>query len=328
MTAKAAALAAALLASAPAFAEEVEPRRPVHTFSIVARDAETGQMGVAVQSHWFSVGGVVAWAEPGIGAVATQSFALRSYGPLGLELMRNGLTANQALAALVEADEHPEGRQVGMVDARGNVANYTGPSAIAEACMVAGDSFTVQANMMGPSTVCAAMASAYESADGDLAARMMAALNAAQREGGDIRGQQSAALLVVSGDPMQQAWSGRIFDLRVEDHQRPLQELARLLALARAYNLMTEGDDAVAAGDVETARQRYAAAMELAPDNHEMVFWTAVTLASTGDVEAAMPLFRRAFRMHPPWRDLLQRLPAAGLFPDDPELMSRILARR
>jgi uncharacterized Ntn-hydrolase superfamily protein len=323
-----AALALALLFAAPAFAEENEPRRPVHTFSIVARDAATGQIGVAVQSHWFSVGGVVAWAEPGVGAVATQSFALRSYGPLGLELMRNGMSADQALTALVAGDAHPEGRQVGMVDASGDVANFTGPNAIAEACQIEGEGFTVQANMMGPSTVCTAMAAAYQSAEGDLAARMMAALNAAQAEGGDIRGQQSAALLVVSGDRAQHAWSGRIFDLRVEDHQRPLQELSRLLALARAYNLMTEGDDAVAAGDVATARQRYAAAMELAPDNHEMVFWTAVTLASTGDVDEAMPLFRRAFRMHPPWRELLQRLPAAGLFPDDPALMNRILGRR
>lgn len=323
-------VAAAVAAFAsPVFAQDnPEPRRPVHTFSIVARDAATGQMGVAVQSHWFSVGGVVTWAEPGVGAVATQSFALRSYGPLGLELMRNGLTADQALTALVAGDAHPEGRQVGMVDAQGNVANYTGPNAIREFCNIEGEGFTVQANMMGPDTVCSAMAAAYQSAEGDLAARMMAALNAAQREGGDIRGQQSAALLVVSGDRTQHAWSGRIFDLRVEDHQRPIQELERLLALARAYNLMTEGDDAMAAGDVATARQRYTAAMALAPDNHEMVFWTAVTLASTGDVDEAMPLFRRAFRMHPPWRELLQRLPAAGQFPDDPALMQRILRGR
>jgi uncharacterized Ntn-hydrolase superfamily protein len=324
-------LIAAWLAAfaSPAFAQDATSGlRPVHTFSIVARDSETGQMGVAVQSHWFSVGGVVAWAEPGVGAVATQSFALRSYGPLGLELMRNGLTADQALTALVAGDAHPEGRQVGMVDAQGNVANYTGPSAIREFCDIEGEGFTVQANMMGPNTVCAAMAAAYQGAQGDLASRLMAALNAAQREGGDIRGQQSAALLVVSGDRTQHAWSGRIFDLRVEDSERPLQELTRLLGLARAYNLMTEGDDAVAAGDIATARLRYAAAMELAPDNHEMVFWTAVTLASTGDVDEAMPLFRRAFRMHPPWRELLQRLPAAGLFPDDPALMQRILRAR
>lgn len=319
----------ALFFTTPAFArDDMSQVRPVHTFSIVARDAETGQMGVAVQSHWFSVGGVVAWAEPGVGAVATQSFALRSYGPLGLELMRNGFTAEQALTALVAGDEHPEGRQVGMVDAQGNVANYTGPSAIREHCQIKGEGFTVQANMMSRGTVCTAMAAAYQSTQGDLAARMMAALNAAQGEGGDIRGQQSAAILVVSGDRNQHAWSGRIFDLRVEDHERPLQELGRLLGLARAYNLMTEGDDALAAGDVATARQRYSAAMAMAPDNHEMVFWTAVTLASTGDVDEALPLFRRAFRAHPPWRELLQRLPAAGQFPDDPALMQRILSVR
>lgn len=319
----------ALALAAPAWAEEdVRPTRPVHTYSIVARDAETGQLGVAVQSHWFSVGGVVSWAEPGVGAVATQSFSLRSYGPLGLDLMRGGMSATNALAALLAADEHADVRQVGMVDAEGNVTNHTGENSIREFCDIAGEGFTVQANLMGPATVCDVMAAAYRNTQGDLAARMLAALEAAQREGGDIRGQQSAALLVVSGDRSEPAWGGRIFDLRVEDHHRPLEELSRLLGLARAYNLMTEGDDAVAAGDMDTARQRYAAAMALAPDNHEMMFWTAVTLVGGGQIDEALPLFRRAFRLHPPWRELITRLPAAGLLPDDPALMNRILGRR
>jgi uncharacterized Ntn-hydrolase superfamily protein len=321
--------ALALLIATPAFAQEnPRPLRPVHTYSIVARDAETGQMGVAVQSHWFSVGGVVTWAEPGVGAVATQSFSLRSYGPLGLELMRSGMSADSALTALLAGDEHADVRQVGMVDAQGNVANHTGENSVREFCNIEGEGFAVQANLMGPSTVCTAMAAAYQAAQGDLAARMMAALEAAQAEGGDIRGQQSAAILVVSGDKTLPAWGGRIFDLRVEDHRRPLEELSRLLALARAYNLMTEGDDAVAAGDMETAGARYAAAMALAPDNHEMMFWTAVTMAGAGDIDEALPLFRRAFRLHPPWREAVTRLPEAGLLPNDPALMERILRGR
>jgi uncharacterized Ntn-hydrolase superfamily protein len=326
MIARIALLILALSASA-AFAQD-EPRRPVHTFSIVARDAETGQLGVAVQSHWFSVGSMVSWAAPGVGVVATQSLVDPAYGPQGLYLMGEGRSPEQALAALIAADPHPEGRQVAMVDAQGRVAAYTGDHSIREFCHITGDGYSVQANLMGPSTICTAMSRAYEAAEGDLAARLMAALNAAQAEGGDIRGQQSAALLVVSGDATLPAWGGRVFDLRVEDHRRPLQEMTRLLALARAYNEMNAGDAAMTANDMAAARQHYAAAMALAPDNHEMVFWTAATLAAAGDVEAALPLFRRAFRMHPPWRELVQRLPASGLMPDDPALMARIVAVR
>lgn len=313
---------------APAVAQQINSVRPVHTFSIVARDPATGQLGVAVQSHWFSVGSIVSWAAPGVGAVATQSFVDPSYGPQGLFLMQQGRSAAQTLAALRAADAHPEGRQVAMVDAAGGVAAFTGDNAIQEHCDIAGEGYSVQANLMGPSTVCAAMSQAYQSAEGDLASRLMAALSAAQAAGGDIRGQQSAALLVVSGDASLPAWGGRIFDLRVEDHRRPLQELSRLLALARAYNEMNAGDDAMTRNDVAAARAHYSAAMEMAPDNHEMVFWTAATLAGSGDVEASLPLFRRAFRMHPPWRELVRRLPASGLLPDDPALMARILGVR
>ena len=314
--------------ASPAIAQEAHQLRPVHTFSIVARDPETGQMGVAVQSHWFSVGSMVTWAAPGIGAVATQSFVEPSYGPLGLDLMRNGKTAPQALAALVAGDPHPEVRQVGMVDAHGNVAGHTGEKSIHEFCQIQGQNFTVQANLMERASVCQGMADAFTHTQGDLATRLMAALEGGQREHGDIRGQQSAAILVVSGDAHLPAWGGRIFDLRVEDSAAPIAELQRLVMLQRAYNLMTDGDNAVAAGDLNAARQHYHDAMQLAPNNHEMIFWTAVTLASTGDVEASLPLFRRAFRMHPLWRELVQRLPAAGLMPNDPALMARIVAVR
>lgn len=302
------------------------PLRPVHTYSIVARDSATGELGAAVQSHWFSVGSIVIWAEPGIGAVATQSFVDPSYGPLGLELMRSGKTAQQALTGLLASDEHQDVRQVGMVDAAGNVANHTGSNAIAEHCKLLGGNYSVQANMMWKPTVCIAMAAAFENGEGDLAERLMLALEAAQREGGDVRGKQSVALLVVNGDISEPAWAGRMFDLRIEDHPEPLQEMRRLLTMARAYRLMNEGDEHMTNGEVEKAVAAYSGAEALVPDNHEMIFWHAATLAAAGEVEESLPLFKRAFDAWPLWRELVKRLPAAGLLPDDPVLMETILA--
>ena len=302
--------------------------RPVNTYSIVARDAATGQLGVAVQSHWFSVGSSVLWAEPGIGAVATQSFIDPNYGPLGLQLMRNGKTALQAMTALLAADEHADVRQLGMVDANGVVANHTGENAIIEHCEIAGEGYTVQANLMWKPTVCTAMVAAYESADGDLAERMMLALEAAEGEGGDIRGKQSAAMLVVSDDRSLPAWGGRIIDLRVEDLAEPLVELRRLLIMARAYNFMNEGDEHMTVGAVEEAVAAYAAAEALVPDSHEMIFWHAATLAGAGQVDESLPVFARAFELWPQWRELIPRLPASGLLPDDDELIGKILAAK
>ena len=303
-----------------------KPLRPVHTYSIVARDAETGELGAAVQSHWFSVGSNVIWAEPRIGAVATQSFIEPSYGPNGLHLMRTGMSAEQALTALLAADAHEDVRQVGMIDATGSVSNHTGNNAIIEFCNLTGDGFAVQANLMWKPTVCSAMVEAYVNADGDLAERMLVALEAAEGEGGDIRGRQSVALLVVSGDISLPAWGGRIFDLRIEDHAAPLPEMRRLLTMARAYRLMNEGDEHMTLGEVEKAVIAYSGAEALVPDSHEMVFWHAATLAADGRVDESLPLFKKAFDRWPRWRELVQRLPASGLLPDDPELMQRILA--
>jgi uncharacterized Ntn-hydrolase superfamily protein len=315
-----------VFALAEAVAYSVKPLRPVHTYSIVARDAATGELGVAVQSHWFSVGSGVIWAEPGVGAVATQSFTDPSYGPNGLTLMRTGKSALEALTGLLAADEHEDVRQVGMVDANGMVANHTGANAIVEYCNLTGDGFAVQANLMWKPTVCSAMFDAFENADGDLAERMLIALEAAEGEGGDIRGKQSVALLVVSGDISLPAWGGRIFDLRIEDHAAPLPEMRRLLTMARAYRLMNEGDEHMTNGEVEKAVVAYSSAEDLVPDSHEMVFWHAATLAADGRVDEALPLFKKAFDGWPLWRELVQRLPAAGLLPDDPALMQRILA--
>ena len=302
-------------------------RRPVATYSIVARDPVTGELGVAVQSHWFSVGPIVPFAEAGVGAIATQSFVDPSYGSLGLELMKAGRSATDALAGLLVADEHPEVRQVAMIDDAGNVTAHTGASAIIAAGHHVGENYSVQANLMESPTVWPSMAEAFETTEGDLAARMLAALQAAQAEGGDIRGRQSAALIVVSGEPTGLPWVDRIFDLRIEDHEKPLEELARLLHLARAYREMNAGDESMTQSDIAAAVDHYNAASAMVPESAEMVYWAAVTLASEGRMEEALPRFARAFALESPrWAVLTPRLPAAGLLPDDPELLEAILS--
>ncbi len=286
--------------------------RPVHTYSIVARDPATGELGVAVQSHWFSVGSVVTWGEAGVGVVATQSFAEVSYGPLGLELMRSGKTASQALAALVAADPHPEVRQVAMVDRQGNVAVHTGSRCIAAAGHHEGEQYATQANLMERDTVWDAMAAAFEVAPGDLTDRLLAALAAAQEEGGDIRGMQSAALLVVRGESAGAPWRERLVDLRVDDHPDPLAELRRLVQVHRAYERMNRGDERLAEDDAAGALTEYAAAAALYPENAEIRFWQAVTLARSGRLADALPLFQEVFAREPRWREVTRRLPAAG----------------
>jgi uncharacterized Ntn-hydrolase superfamily protein len=297
----------------------------VHTYSIVARDPATGELGVAVQSHWFSVGSIVSWAEAGVGTVATQAFVDASYGKLGLDLMRAGRTAPEALASLLAADAARELRQVAMVDAQGRVATHTGPKTIEAAGHHAGKGYSVQANLMDNARVWPAMARAFEAAQGDLAERMLSALGAAQTAGGDIRGQQSAALVVVSGKPTGKPWADRLFDLRVEDHPEPLKELRRLVQLQRAYNFMNAGDLAVERKDHEAALQAYGAAQKLSPDNLEMAYWTAVSLVNMGKVEEALPIFRRVFAADRKWHKLTPRLPKAGLLPSDPKVLEQIL---
>jgi uncharacterized Ntn-hydrolase superfamily protein len=298
----------------------------VHTYSIVARDPATGELGVAVQSHWFQVGVAVPWAEAGVGAVATQSFVEVSYGPKGLELMRQGKSAKEALDALLAADPERDVRQVAMVDAQGRAAAWTGPKCIAAAGHHVGDGYTVEANLMEKATVWPAMARAFEAAKGPLAERLLAALDAAQAEGGDIRGRQSAALLVVKGTSSGQPWKDREVDLRVDDSADPLGELHRLYRRHLAYQAMNAGDDSVAAGDVQAALAHYTAAAGLAPDIVELPFWQAVTLVSAGRTDEALPIFRRVFAAEPRWAELLPRLPAAGLLPDEPATIQRILA--
>jgi len=301
-------------------------KRPTHTYSIVARDSATGQLGVAVQSHWFSVGPLVPWVEAGVGAVATQSFVEVSYGPLGLALMKAGKSASQALKALLEIDQNREVRQVAMIDNQGQVAAFTGKSCISEAGHLVGNQFSVQANLMLKNTVWEAMAEAYQSTQGDLIDRLMAALEAAEKEGGDIRGQQSAAIIVVGGKPTGQPWRDKIIDLRVEDHPDPVTELKRLVKVHRAYEHMNRGDEYIAQEDVESALKEYSTAEQLAPENIEMVFWHAVTLASLDKVEESLPLFKKVFDADYNWAILLPRLPKSGLLLDKLELIEKILS--
>lgn len=320
-----------LLALAPlaALAQPELPLRPVATYSIVARDSATGQLGVAVQSHWFSVGQVVTWAEPGVGAVATQSFIDPNYGPLGLALMRAGKSAPATLQALLSTDDGEAVRQVAMIDAQGRVAAHTGSRAIYAAGHRLGAQYSVQANLMEKATVWDSMAQAYERAPGDLAERLLQALEAAEREGGDIRGRQSAALLIVNAEGTGKPWIDRLFDLRVEDHPNPVAELRRLVQLQRAYHKLNEGDEHVTLGDIPQAMQAYSAALALVPDeaiNGEAAFWVGVTLASIGKEAEAVPYLRRAYKQDKRWAVLVPRLAASGLLPDDPPLIERLVA--
>jgi uncharacterized Ntn-hydrolase superfamily protein len=286
-------------------------------------------MGVAVQSHWFSVGAIVPWAEAGVGAVATQSFVEPSYGPLGLDLMRMGRSAPDALRALVSTDANEAVRQVAMVDALGRVAAHTGSKAIFAAGHHVGEGFSTQANLMESATVWDAMARAFETTKGDLAERLLAALEAAEGEGGDIRGRQSAAIIVVSGTSTGTPWLDRKFDLRVEDHPTPVPELRRLVRLQRAYNALNEGDGLVTEGDIEGAMGAYTRAMELVPDqatNGEAPFWVGITLASIGREDDALPYLLRAVAQDRKWTELVSRLPAAGLLPSA-EVAARLQGR-
>ena len=303
--------------------------RPVHTYSIVARDAATGEMGVAVQSHWFSVGSIVSWAEAGVGAIATQSFVDPAYGPRGLDLMKSGLSAEQALKALMLVDEGRDVRQVAFIDVQGRVAAHTGASCIEAADHHVGEGYSVQANMMLNDNVVPAMSKAFESTGGDLADRLMAALEAAQTAGGDIRGKQSAAILIVKGESTGRSWADRVLELRIEDHPTPITELKRLLRVHRAYEHMNAGDVAVELNDLERAMAEYGLAAELLPDNVEVQYWAAVTLATSGNIDQALPMFRSIFAADSNWIELTKRLYKPGIIPDTPEghaLVEKIVA--
>jgi uncharacterized Ntn-hydrolase superfamily protein len=298
---------------------------PCHTYSIVARDPLTGEMGVAVQSHYFSVGPVVPWAEAGVGAVATQSLVDVSYGPLGLDLMRAGKTAQEALKALLAGDKNNAVRQVAMIDAQGNVAAHTGDKCIPAAGHIVGKNYSVQANLMLNDKVWPAMSKAFENTKGSLAERMLAALDAAQAQGGDIRGKQSAAILIVKGKSSGKPWQDKVLDLRVEDNPEPLKELRRLVKIAEAYHHSDLGDLALEKKDLKTALKEYAEARRLYPENVELEFWEATALVNNNRVDQSLPIFKDVFEKEPIWKELVKRLPSVDLLPKDEKVIKRIL---
>jgi uncharacterized Ntn-hydrolase superfamily protein len=301
----------------------------------VARDPQTGALGVAVQSHYFGAGRVVTWAEAGVGAVATQSIPDVAYGPKGLELMAAGTPASDALATLVAKDPMEMVRQVAMVDATGRVATHTGAGCVAQAGHVTGDQVSVQANMMEKPTVWPAMLDAYRSASGDLATRLLSALEAAEAEGGDVRGKQSAAILVVAGERTDAPWDHKLFDLRVDDSPEPLTELRRLIDYNRAFDLQAgvlfggllfapeidpngaELADAIVALDKAQA---------VIDPNREPTFWSVVLLAKAGRVDEARERLARACQTNERWAQFLGSLPAAGVLPPDADLLARLQA--
>lgn len=297
-----------------------------HTYSIVAVDSATGEIGAAVQSHWFSVGSIVIWAESGVGAVATQSFVNPSFGPRGLELMKEGKSPREALDILISGDEGRDFRQVALIDAKGNTAAHTGATCIPEAGHINRKYHSVQANLMLKNSVWPAMEKAFKQSKGPLAERLVAALEAAEAEGGDIRGKQSAALLVVKGESSGKIWEDRLIDLRVEDHPEPVKEIKRLLRVYRAYDHMNAGDLALEKGDESGALREYGAAQEMFPDNLEMKYWTAVSLANMKKLDEAIPLFREVFEGDSNWKILTPRLVPIGLLNVSEDDLRKILS--
>ncbi|MGB3345285.1 MAG: DUF1028 domain-containing protein [Aequorivita sp.] len=296
-------------------AQNQKPNDPfAHTYSIVARDANTGEMAVAVQSHWFSVGTVVSWGEAGVGVVATQSFINISFGIRGLDLLKAGKSPQEALEILLSDDSGREFRQLAILDKLGRVATHTGKNCIDFAGHTNGKDFSVQANMMLNDKVVPAMEKAWkENSNLPLAERMVAVLKAAQNEGGDIRGKQSAALLIVKGEASAEPWNDRLLDLRVDDADHPIQELERLLKVFRAYENMNRGDLYVEKNQMKHAMEEYNAAMKMFPENLEMQYWTAITLANDKQVEKAAEMLQKIYKVDPNWRELTKRLPKVGL---------------
>ncbi len=309
-----------------AFSQVYDKREPLaHTYSIVAFDPETGDMGVAVQSHWFSVGTLVTWAEAGVGAIATQSFVNPAYGPQGLALLKTGLSAEKVVEVLVSMDEGKDFRQLAVIDRNGNAASYTGPKCIQAAGNQVGKNYSVQANLMDNAEIWPAMAKAFEESSGPLAERLIVALEAAEKTGGDIRGKQSAAILVVSGTPTGKSWQDRKVDIRVDDHAEPLVELRRIWNVHQAYEFMNAGDLAVEHGEMEKAGELYSKAESMFPENLEMKYWHAIALANTGKVDEALPIFQLIFSNDPKWKTLTPRLIENGMLKVTKEDLKQIL---
>jgi uncharacterized Ntn-hydrolase superfamily protein len=300
--------------------------RSAGTYSIVAYDPKAGQIGVAVQSHWFAVGALVAWAETGVGAVATQSFIEPAYGPSGLNIMSSGESAPDTLAALLAKDAMKDVRQVAMIDTNGMADAFTGAACVDDAGHIVGPHFSVQANMMENKSVVPMMKKTYVESRGDLAERLLLTLESAEKAGGDIRGRQAAALIVVKSAATGNYTSDRLFDLRVDDHPQPLDELRRLVNVGRAYEHMNRGDDVFTQGNFLEAVCEYKQSADMLPGLVEAKFWQAVALTAGDRIEEARPVFSEVFSQEPQWRKMVTRLPKAGILPDDAKLIDEITA--
>ena len=285
-----------------------------HTYSIVAMDEKTGEMAVGVQSHWFSVGTLVSWGKSGVGVVATQSFVNPSYGPMGLKMMENGMSAKNALYKLTNEDEGKDYRQAAMLDINGSVGAFTGKSCIESAGHYIGKNFSVQANMMLNDKVIPSMKKAYLENDHlPLAERIITVFEAAEKVGGDVRGKQSAALIVVGNKKTENVWEDRKIDLRVDDSEDPIKEIKRLLKVHRAYEHMNQGDVAIEENDTKKALEEYSKAQSLFPENHEMSFWKAIALLNIGEKKQAKEIFKIVFKKNINWKKLIYRLPKSGI---------------
>lgn len=324
---KSSCLIVALILSHAMFSQVYKKAEPLaHTFSIVARDSVTGDVGVAVQSHWFSVGSVVTYGKAGVGVVATQSFVNPSYGPKGLTLMEQGLSPQQALDALLANDEGEKYRQVAFLNTKGEMATHTGSDCIEAAGHRQGKNFSAQANMMLNNTVWDAMAKAFETTKGDLSDRMIAALKAAQGEKGDIRGSQSAAILIVKAKATGNSWEDVVMDLRVEDNDKPVKELERLVKLHKAYDFMNRGDLAMEAGNSKQAEQLYLSAQNMFPDNLEMKYWYAINLLNNKEFEKAHPILKAVFDKDSNWKTLTSRIVKNKLLIISEEELQKVMA--
>ncbi|MDE1852668.1 MAG: DUF1028 domain-containing protein [Thaumarchaeota archaeon] len=297
------------------------------TYSIVARDKKTGELGVAVQSHYFSVGSVVTWARAGVGAVATQSIAEPSYGPLGLELMGAGKSASEALEALLRVDKKADHRQVAMVDSRGGVAAHTGGKCIPHAGQVSGEQFSCQANLMRNDSIWGAMKESYQkNEDAPLAERLVEALQAGEEAGGDVRGKQSAAILVVSGQAQPSQWAGRVMDLRVEDNPDPIPELRRLVRYKRGYDWVDKGDEYLASRDYPNALEAYRKGLELVPEVDELRYWVGLSYLATSEKERGRDMLREVFKKDGSWVQLTRDLVRTQAVPVDPASIQDLLS--
>jgi len=296
------------------------------TYSIVARDPQTGRFGVAVQSHYLGVGPVVPWLEAGVGAIATQASVNISFGPIGLELLRAGRSAAEVVAACVASDEQAAVRQLAVVDAQGAAAAHTGADCILACGHLVRDGFSVQGYLLERDSCWPAMAAAYELglADGaPFVERLLRALEAAEAEGGDVRGRQSAAIAVVGPSVQPSSWRGRLMDLRIEDHPDPVPELRRIVTMQLAYELLDDEGDAAREG--MSAGARYEEARRMAPEAYELVFWRAVELTKQGELAAARRELRIAVDADQRWATTLHHLAERGREGITPELAEQLL---